>query len=400
MSVETPSTAAREILPEGEPHAWPEGSGALDGRYAELFRRSPVCQFVLDGDGCVEDLNDMALERLGVAREELLGRPLLLLVAPQDRNLFLHHRSRARSGFRTSVEVELLSRVVSPLRVQLDTVRLGTTRDRCVLLTTAAEVTARAVAEEALRRVTSRLTAVIEAAPLGIVGIGPNGQVELYNEAAARVLGWADAEGLGQYVGDARSATAELDALCKRIVAGETLEAKEVRLPGNGSDRTVHVAGGPMEHEEDEPGGAVLVLNDVSEQRRLEERVRHAQKLEALGQLAGGIAHDFNNLLTAILTGASLVARGLPADHALHREVGGISAAARRASALTRQLLMFIRRAETPRVVSAIDQTLAELDGLLRRVLPENITLALHLGAPGVAVRLSAEEISQVVVNL
>ena len=85
-------------------------------------------------------------------------------------------------------------------------------------------------------------------------------------------------------------------------------------------------------------------LIDTTERRRLEERCRQAQKMEAAGKLAGGIAHDFNNILTAILGYSNLLADELPADGAVREDIEGIRKAANRASNLTRQLLAFSRR--------------------------------------------------------
>ena len=115
----------------------------------------------------------------------------------------------------------------------------------------------------------------------------------------------------------------------------------EVPWPGPGSS-TWSVAATPIE----EPGDAQLVvtIHDLSVRRELEEQVRHAQKMDAVGTLAGGIAHEYNNLLTAILGNVALALSDLPAEHPLVPGMRDAETAALRAADLTRQLLGFSRR--------------------------------------------------------
>lgn len=128
----------------------------------------------------------------------------------------------------------------------------------------------------------------------------------------------------------------------------------------------------------DETGKAVRMLGsmvDVTELRALDERLRQAQRLEAVGQLTGGIAHDFNNLLTVILGNVELLKESLAEDSSLQPLVEITSTAAERGAALTNRLLAFARRqALDPKVVD-INKLVRGMDGLLRRALTENIDI-------------------------
>ncbi len=130
------------------------------------------------------------------------------------------------------------------------------------------------------------------------------------------------------------------------------------------------------------------------------EHLRQAQKMEAIGRLAGGVAHDFNNLLTVIIGNAELLRRQAvlaPAD-SLHLE--SISTTAGRAAELTRQLLAFSRR--TPLTPQAIDVTaiVSEVERMLRRVLPPQISLVIETSGPPPIVFADASQLVQVVMNL
>src|SRR6266545_4103800 len=119
----------------------------------------------------------------------------------------------------------------------------------------------------------------------------------------------------------------------------------------------------------------VGVATDITEQRHLEEQLRRAQRMESIGRLAGGIAHVFNNLITVITGSAELAREALPSNHPGRADLQVITASAERATALTRQLLAFARKQMLePRVITLTD-LLAEMDKLLRRLVPADIEL-------------------------
>jgi PAS domain S-box-containing protein len=139
---------------------------------------------------------------------------------------------------------------------------------------------------------------------------------------------------------------------------------------------------------------------DFTERKSLEDQLRQAQKMEAIGQLAGGVAHDFNNLLTAIRGYADLVSDGLGPEHALRPDVREIVKAADRASSLTRQLLAFSRKQVLEPVLVDINSLVAASSDLLRRVIGTHIELVTNL-APNLApIFADATQLDQIVMNL
>jgi PAS domain S-box-containing protein len=151
------------------------------------------------------------------------------------------------------------------------------------------------------------------------------------------------------------------------------------------------------------PDGIVLVdglETDVTERVALEDQLRHAQKMEAVGQLAGGIAHDFNNILTAILGYAELALRRLSAADPLRPSLEEIQKGGERAASLTRQLLAFSRRsAAQPRVID-LNAALRELAPMIARVIGEDTALDLVLCEEAASARVDRAQLEQVIVNL
>jgi two-component system, cell cycle sensor histidine kinase and response regulator CckA len=146
---------------------------------------------------------------------------------------------------------------------------------------------------------------------------------------------------------------------------------------------------------------AVLaVLTEVTQRRALEEQLRQAQKMEAVGMLAGGIAHDFNNLLTIITGYSQLVLNGLPARDTNRSAVEQIMKAGERAAALTRQLLAFSRRQVLQPKVLDLNQLVGSLGAMLRRLIGEDIDLRLVLGPELGRVNADPGQVEQVIMNL
>ncbi len=134
--------------------------------------------------------------------------------------------------------------------------------------------------------------------------------------------------------------------------------------------------------------------------REAQSRLQQAEKLEAVGSLAGGIAHDFNNLLTIILGSSDLALWRLQPTDPLREDIGAIRAAAERAAALTRQLLVFSRRdVPQPQILRPREIVTAAAD-MLRRLIGEDIRLAIAIADRVGPVRADASQLEQVVVNL
>ena len=166
------------------------------------------------------------------------------------------------------------------------------------------------------------------------------------------------------------------------------------------SGRTVDVelAQRPMRH-----AGRIAelaVLSDVTDRLRLEEQLRQAQKMEAVGMLAGGVAHDFNNLLTIITGYSQLVLNSLPPDDPNRHSVDQIIQAGTRAASLTQQLLAFSRRQVLQPKVVELNTLVTSLSTMLRRLIGEDIDLRLSLGADLGRVHADPGRVEQVLMNL
>jgi signal transduction histidine kinase len=139
---------------------------------------------------------------------------------------------------------------------------------------------------------------------------------------------------------------------------------------------------------------------DVTEARRIEEQLRQAQKMEAIGQLAGGVAHDFNNILAVIQMNAELLAMDLGSDHASADDVREIAIASERGARLTRQLLAFSRKQIVSPRPLAVNSVISDLEKMLSRVVGEHIEIATSQSSRTGVVNIDPGQLEQVVMNL
>ncbi|MEW6247374.1 MAG: PAS domain S-box protein [Nitrospirota bacterium] len=264
------------------------------------------------------------------------------------------------------------------------------------------DITDRKEAEEELRELTDRLQAIVQASPVAVIAIDPGGIVTMWNPAAERIFGWSEAEVVGRLVpfvpDDKRE---EFRTLLERVLRGESLFQLELeRRRKDGTLIQVNLSAAPLRDSRGKIYGIMAVLGNVTERKQLEEQLRQATKMEAIGRLAGGVAHDFNNMLTAIRGYSELLVTDLPENDRKRHQAEEILKAAERAASLTQQLLAFSRRQVIQPKTVDLNALLTDLMGMLRRVIGEDIRLVARL-EPGLwPVTADPGQLEQVVLNL
>ena len=258
-------------------------------------------------------------------------------------------------------------------------------------------------AERRSAETSSRLAAIVESADDMIIASNLDGVVTSWNSGAIRLLGWEPGEIIGRTVAAflAPDSVVEVWSLRSRLLTGghTAVHGELVAISKNGTRIPVWGSLAPILGAEGKPAGISMVARDLRQRKTLEDQLRQAHKLEAVGRLADGLAHDFNNVLTAVTGYAGLIESAVDADDAIAEDARQIVRATGRAAELTRSLLAFSRgKPLEPRVVS-LDAVIEDLLPMLRRLLPERIELRADL-ASGAALRADPAELELILVNL
>jgi PAS domain S-box-containing protein len=265
-----------------------------------------------------------------------------------------------------------------------------------------ADAAERVRAYEALRHSPEWLEAVLQASRDGIV-VEDDHLLVYVNGAAARLHGYDDPrEMIGRPTADFQTPEdgPRMREYGRRRLCGEA-------APPVYAFRARHRDGSAVDLEASvsvcRAGGKdyiLTVLRDLSERRSLEEQLRQAQKMEAVGRLAGGVAHDFNNLLTVITGYSDLLLASPRTDEVGRRLIGEVRRAGERAAALTAQLLAFSRKQVVQPRVLDLSAAVADAQNMVRRLIGEDVELVATLDPAAGRVRADPGQVDQVLLNL
>jgi len=258
--------------------------------------------------------------------------------------------------------------------------------------------------EEALRRSEARSRSLILSAAFGICRCTLGGRFLDVNPALITMLGHGSVEDLLKL--DVRHEVfvnpKELDRLAGDYRYAGGLNGVEVQWKRKDGRVIIVRLSGCAASSTDEPGEVVLELiaEDITDRRQLEEQLRQAQKMDAVGRLAGGVAHDFNNLLMVINGYTEVLLEQLDKSSPMHHKVQSIQQAADRAATLTRQLLAFSRKQLLELKVIDVNRVIGDMERLLRPLIGENIELVTRLSTQTGHTRADAGQLEQVIMNL
>jgi two-component system, cell cycle sensor histidine kinase and response regulator CckA len=259
-------------------------------------------------------------------------------------------------------------------------------------------------AQDLVRESEERFRQIVEAASDWIWEVDADGRYVYASARVTDVIGFAPDEVLGKTAVDF---TPEAEAQRLRPLF-ESFAKERSRFAGleiavrhkDGRERVLEATGVPLLDEQGALRGFLGMNRDVTERKRLEEQFRQSQKLEAVGQLAGGVAHDFNNILAAFMMHLGLLEMNTTIDDEVRGALRELGEEARRAASLTRQLLMFSRRSVLALRPLDLNDVIAELLKMLRRLIGEHVSLRFDPEPVLPQVEADAGLLEQVLMNL
>jgi PAS domain S-box-containing protein len=391
----------------------------------QLLDSSPDGVLIVDTDGRIRLVNRQAEAMFGYDRDELVGELTVRLRPDRDRpdpdeSRVSYYRNPTIG---TGLDIAALRKDGTEFPLDASFSLLETDGGRFVYISVRDSSARKKIeARSQSFEVTSQLAAIVESSDDAIVGKSLDGVITAWNAAAEHMYGYSVDEIIGHNISELipPDQVDELSPILERVSQGERVEHFETkRVRKDGTILELSVTLSPIRDDTGTVTGASTVARDLTELRKaeaehleLEDRLRQSERLESLGQLAGGVAHDFNNLLAGIMNYASLISsclqdemtlRGLSDDDAfvsVVQDADEITKVAKRAAALTHQLLIFSRREIVQAEVLDLNAIVSEIETLLRTTVPENVELRLRLAPDLPLIKADRSQIDQVFMNL
>ena len=365
---------------------------------------------VLGADYRIEDVNKTFLTTSGFKREDVIGRFCFEVSHGYDEPCEKHgeicmHREVLETGESRTCHHEHLQSEGS--RVWVD-ILLSPLRDKEGNITRVIE-SVRDVSEmvhmhERVRESEEKYRTILESIEEGYYEVDLAGNFTFLNDAMCRIRGFSRDELMGmsnrEYM---NPETAKRVYKIFNEVYRTGKPVKRVEWESIAKDGTINYGEASvllMKDSNGQPIGFRGIVRDVSERKRLEVQLLHAQKMESIGTLAGGIAHDFNNILTTIIGNASLALMDVGKDGPLREKIEEIKIAGERAASLTRQLLAFSRKQIIHPKVIDLNELLTGIEKMLGRLIGEDVELLTILDPALWQVEADPGQIEQMIMNL
>ena len=375
--------------------------------YAEAIAatvREPL--LVLDGELKVMTANGPFYRTFGLSPERTANQPLFEIGSgewniPQLGSVLT--AELPAEGFTQGLEVDYLLGAPGQKALSINLRRVPGNGQARMFLLAIEDISARRLAEETLRESQDRFSVFTRQAPVGILQNNAEGECIFANAEACRIAGVTPEEALGtgwaKYVHpDDRSLLSSSKEATLRNGEGLTFEFR-FQFPDGGTV-WAHQVTIRVHDQAGATAGFLSAISDITERKNLEEQLRQAQKMEAIGRLAGGVAHDFNNMLTAISGYASQLLAAVPETGPARKAAEQISKVGDQATVLTRQLLAFSRKQVLRPDYEKLNDVLLDMRDMLLRLLGESIEVILELEPNIGSVVVDAGQIQQVILNL
>jgi len=371
---------------------------------------------IIDNTGTILLVNARTENMFGYTNNELIGKPHALLIPERfqkvheeyETRLFTEPKNRSM-GESLNLSGRRQDGSEFPIAVSLSFIN---TINGVLALALVSDITIRKQFEKRLQETVELFHLQTEwMKGYAIFTLDSQGNVLNWNTGAERLKGYSAEEIIGKhfscfYLEEERNAGTPEKELKKAVAEGQTVEVG-CRIRKDGTTYWAEVRITPLYDELGKLRGFSKMVHDITEIKRiavekikLEEQLQQAQKMESVGRLAGGIAHDFNNMLGVIIGHANLALMDLEPNQPLHVHLEEIRKAAERSAGLTRQLLAFARKQTVAPKVLDLNETVAGMLIMLKRLIGEDIDLNWQPGKDVWLVKVDPSQIDQILANL
>jgi PAS domain S-box-containing protein len=369
----------------------------------EIVEGLPVGIGILDTEGNIIRLNSNFIQLFGYTVKEIPTVDAWGIKAYPDRvyrkKVFDQWHAHLAEAFKTGRHTPSVEYRVTCKNGETKHVLISFQPGKHQHLTTFVDITELRNARTALQSQTELLEGVLDSIR-DVIGVYlPDHTVIRYNRAGYRLLGLTEQEVTGKKCYELLGKTTPCRTCpTARAMVSRKIETIEKYIPE--IDGYFICTSNPILDDTGEIKLIIEQLTDITEKKKMDENIRQAQKLEAIGTLAGGIAHDFNNILFSIIGNADMLLDDLPEDSPFQKSMVQIHIGALRAKALVQQILAFARQEEKKLAMMKMQPIIKEALNLLRATIPSTIAVTRDIQRDCGPVKADPNQIHQIVMNL
>jgi PAS domain S-box-containing protein len=383
-------------------------------KYRLLFDTFPLGITVSDPSGNIVESNPRAAELLGIAKDvhetrridgeqwQIIRPDGTLMPAAEWASVRALQENRLVENTEMGIvksggEITWINVTAAPLHL-----------NNYGVVITYNDITDKKEAEEALKNREYLLNKIFDVLPIGLWFADKNGKLLRGNPAGVRIWGAEPTVPIEEYgvfkarrLPSGREIAPDDWALAHTILEGATIVDELLEIDSfDGKKKIIVNYTAPVLDDLGNIQGAIVVNHDITEREQLHAQLQQAQKMESIGRLAGGVAHDFNNMLGVIFGHTEMALEDVDPATPLYANLQAIQYAAGRSAALTRQLLAFARKQTIAPKVIDINETVAGMLNMLRRLIGEDIDLLWCPGEDLPQVKVDPAQIDQLLANL
>ena len=370
-------------------------------RFRNMIDNSNDAFFVIEASsGKILDVNETACRQLGYDREEILQLGIRD-INPQigDYAEWVKELRQLLNKERTLLETEHQEKSGRTFPVEISVKLIEDPSSACIIAI-ARDISERKEAEERERKAQREWARTFDSSSDIITLQGLDFRITQCNRAASEAFDLPKEQIIGRYCYEIFAGSESCCHLCPALSADGGFEPSSMIATHEQNGKNLSINISPIFDDQGQVTGIAHFAKDITERKELEEQLKRAQKMEALGTLAGGIAHDFNNILSAIMGYTQLAQLHTPAEAQAHEALNQVLVGGRRATELVKQILMFSRKTEYQMGKVDVAQVIIEACKLLRPSLPTTIEIRQNIAADCPAIRADEGQIHQVVMNL
>jgi len=373
-------------------------------RFADLLAHSSDMITIVAADGTIMSKSPSVERILGYQYGELVDRNIFEFIHPDDADAVMRFKQAVLSTPGVSGPYHFRIRGKDGAWRCLESIANNVLINNATpaIVVNSRDVTKRHDSEAELREANNRLQLLIATSPLAILSMDLESRITLWNPAAEFMFGWSADEILGKHNPVFHDEQPdEQSELLRETLQGRVVSNVDVRgFTKHGVPLEMRMSMATLRDSQGQVDGVMCVYVDMTEQKRVEAKLRQAHNMESAGRLAGGIAHDFNNLLTAIIGYSQLAESSMPDNCQAQDYLDSVQRAAERAAKLTQQLLAFSRKQLIAPKTINLDECLANQAHALASILGPNNRLVIQPNDGVGYVRVDPQQIEQVFVNL